>query len=104
MVGVSDIFYFFLLGRGKGESEAPGGGGGVDFLLKILEGGDLQREGPRGREGVCSELGNFWGGGGQIFFSGLKCPPSFIVTETSMHDVAEKGPKSRVLRTHIQKP
>ena len=31
---------------------------------------------PRGREGVCGELGNFGGGRAKIFFSGPKCPPS----------------------------
>ena len=37
------------------------------FLLKIPgQGGGVCRKGmgPRGREGVCSELGNFVGGGG----------------------------------------
>ena len=37
------------------------GGGGFGFFLKIpAEGG----EGPRGGEGVCSELGDLWVGGG----------------------------------------
>ena len=39
-------FFFFCAGRG----------GGTGFLLKIPGG-----EGPRGREGVCSELGDFGG-------------------------------------------
>ena len=66
------FFIFFGSGTGKGESEGTGSGG-VDFLLKIPQGGGggLQ-EGPRGREGVCGELGIFWGGGGElnIFFRG----------------------------------
>ena len=60
---VSDIFYFFCSGRGKGESEATGGGG-VDFLLKVPQGGGSPGGGgPRGREGVCGKLGNSGGGG-----------------------------------------
>ena len=76
LVDVSDIFYFFSSGRGKGESEASGGGGGRS-LLKFPGGGGFRR-GPRGRESVCSELGN-WGGGLNIFFSGPKCPPSWCL-------------------------
>ena len=66
-MGVSDIFYFFLLGEGKRDSgapknsrfciENPGGGGG------------LQDERGRGAWSVCSELGN-WKGGVKYFFSG----------------------------------
>ena len=63
LVDVSDIFNFFLLGEGEGGVEAPEGGGGSVFLLESPGGGPWGREGPRGREGVCSELGN-WGGGG----------------------------------------
>ena len=77
-MGVSDIFYFFCSGMGKGEPEEPGGGGGrFDFLLKIPGGWSLSEgEVPRGREGVCGELGIFGGGGGKYFcFSGPKCPP-----------------------------
>ena len=77
-VDVSEIFYFFVgWGKGKEESEAPGGGGGGSVLLKIPGGGGgFPGEGPRGREGVCSELGNLFGGGGaKYFFSGPKCPP-----------------------------
>ena len=59
--------FAFLLGEGKREFEAPGGAGGeVGFLIENpRRGGGLPgREGPRGREGVCCELGNFLGGGG----------------------------------------
>ena len=51
-----------MFGRGKGESDAPRGEG-VCFLLKVTGGGGFPGEGPRGREGVCSELGNSGGGG-----------------------------------------
>ena len=48
----------------------------VDFLLKIPErGGGSREEGPRGREGVCGELGIWGGGGAKYFFFGPKCPP-----------------------------
>ena len=52
-----------------GESEAPGGGGDR-FLLKVPGGGEGFLDGPRGREGVGGELGNFFGGGLNIFFRG----------------------------------
>ena len=58
---VSDTF-FYCLGRG---------GGGHRFLIEnprrgVLQGGSPGREGLRGREGVCGELGDL--GGGEIFF------------------------------------
>ena len=62
------IFFFFGSGRGKGESEAPGGG--LGFLLQIPGGAGEGRERPSGREGVCGELGNFWGGEVNIFLGG----------------------------------
>ena len=60
------FFCFSARGREEGESEAPGGGMG--FVLKIAGGvpgggGFQEGEGPRGREGVCSELGNLGGAG-----------------------------------------
>ena len=58
-------FLVFLLGEGEGESEAPGRGG-FHFLLKIPGRGGGFQEGPRGREGVCGELGNLGGGGGRL--------------------------------------
>ena len=61
--GRFEYFLFFSAREGEGESEALGGGRGVRFLLKIPQGGGVSRRG-RGREGVCGELGNFWGGGG----------------------------------------
>ena len=63
-----------------GESEVPGGGG-VRFLIENPRGEGCQEgEGPRGREGVCGELGEFLGGGGgpKYFLSGPKLPPRFV--------------------------
>ena len=64
LVDVSD--FFLCSGRGKGESKAPGEGGGIVFIENPSGGGGGLQDGrgSRGREGVCSELGNFWGGGG----------------------------------------
>ena len=59
--------FFFCWGRGKGESEALGGGG--DVIENPRVGGLQEGEEPRGQEGVCGELGNFfWGGGLNISF------------------------------------
>ena len=57
------FFLFFLLGEGEGGVRGAGGGGGRFFIEnpRVLEEG----EGPRGWEGVCSELG---GGGLNIFW------------------------------------
>ena len=68
-------------------------GGDRFFIEKPRRGGSPVQEGPRGREGVCGELGNLGGGGANIFFgaemsakfqsprkngpkSQLKCPKS----------------------------
>ena len=70
LVDVSDIFYFFVLGRGEGGIRGVRKGG-VRFLLKIPGGGG-EGEGPGG----C--LAGIWGGGGgKYFFSGPKFPPRF---------------------------
>ena len=70
-------FLFFWSGRGNGESEVPEGGGVSVLIAKSQEWKGFQEgEGPRGWEGVCGELGNFWRGGLHFFFSGPKCPPS----------------------------
>ena len=64
---------FFLLGDGVGGVRSAGREGGGRFLMKVPgEGGGFSREGegPRGREGVCGELGNSFGGGLNIFFRG----------------------------------
>ena len=86
LVDISDIF--FLLGEGKGESEASGGGGGSIFIENPKErGGGLLQEGERlrGREGVCGQLGNFFGGGGATyFFGGSTCPPSLQLPKASL--------------------
>ena len=50
----------------------PGRGGGVRFFIENpRRGGVSRRVGPRGREGVCSELGN-WGGGAKYFLFGAE--------------------------------
>ena len=72
------IFFIFFSARGGGRGVRAVGRGAGRFLLKIPGGGGgvLQEgEGPRGREGVCSELGNLEGGGLNIFLFGPKCPP-----------------------------
>ena len=74
------FFFFSAQGGGRGSLRLREGAGGSVFYLKSQEGGgggSPAQEGPRGREGVCGELGNFFGGGGlNLFFSGPKCPPS----------------------------
>ena len=66
------IFLIFFSARGRGTGSPRGGEKGEDdFLLKI-PGGGVSRVGgggPRGREGVCRELG---GWGLNIFFWGRK--------------------------------
>ena len=48
------FLFFVRSGRGKREFKAPGMEGGIGFFIE-----NPGREGPRGREGVCGELGNF---------------------------------------------
>ena len=73
---VSDIFYFSARGGGRGSPRCQGGE--VRFFIENPRGGGVSRRemGPRGREGVCGELGNW---GGVIFFGGPKCPPSLSI-------------------------
>ena len=61
LLGVSDIFYFFLLGEGRGIPRRQAGRG--DRFFSENPGGGSSRR-VRGREGVCGESGNYWGGGG----------------------------------------
>ena len=61
------LFIFICSRRGTRESEAPRGWGSV-FYWKSHGGGSPGREGPRGWEGVCSELGAFGGRGLTNFF------------------------------------
>ena len=73
---VSDLFSFVLLGGGKGGApEAPRRGGRLSMENPRKGGGSCGwwGGGPRGRKGVCRELG---GGGLNIFISGPKGPPS----------------------------
>ena len=76
MADVSDIFNFFLLGgRGGGVRGDREGGGGSVFYSKSQEGGRVSQEGGGARgPGGCLP-GIFWGGL-NIFFRGLKCPPT----------------------------
>ena len=69
------FLFFAARGRGKGEPEAPGasGGGRDRFFIENHRtggGGAPAQDGPMGREGVGGELGNFGGGGLNIFFRG----------------------------------
>ena len=75
LVDVSDIFYFFLLGEGEGGVRGAGrrgggGGRGRFFIENSTRGGSPGGGGPRGREGVCSKLGNWGEGGAKYFFRG----------------------------------
>ena len=79
LVDVSDIFYFSLLGEGEGGVRGAREGGG-NFLLKMPGGGSGFQEGPRGRQGACSESGNLGGGGLNIFF-GAETSTKFIDME-----------------------
>ena len=59
----------FCSGREKGSSRCQEGGD--RFFIENPKGGGFQEgEGPRGREGVCGELGNFVGR--PIFFFGAE--------------------------------
>ena len=69
--GHFEYFLFFSAREGEGgvRDRARGGGGGRFFIEKSQEAGLQEGEGPRGRKGVCGELGS-WGGGLNIFFRG----------------------------------
>ena len=70
--------------------------GGVDFLLKIPQGGWVSRRG-EGRGGRRVSAANWGiGGGAKYFFSGPKCPPSFPKGTTAKHGVhgnVRSGPR-----------
>ena len=72
LVDVSDIFLFFFCLLGEGEGGVRGEGGwGVDFLLKVPGGGGVsRRERGRGAGRVSGRIGEFGGGGLNIFFRG----------------------------------
>ena len=71
LADVSDIFYFFSARGGGRGSPRPPGGGGVDFLLKIPEGGGSPGgEGAEGPGGCLRRIGDFGGGGAKYFFRG----------------------------------
>ena len=58
------FFLFFCSGGGRGSLRRREGGRGRFFLDNPRRGGLQEGEGPKGREGVCGELGNLRGGGG----------------------------------------
>ena len=65
------MFFFSARKRGRGSPRRQEGGGGGRLSIESRRRGvGVFRRG-RGREGVCGELGNFWGGGVlNIFFGG----------------------------------
>ena len=75
-------FFFFCSGRGKGESEAPGGGRRDRFFME-----NPRRGGSPAREAGRVSAAN-WGigwGGAKYFFSGPKCPPRKVVTDSDFN-------------------
>ena len=79
LVDVSDIFYFFSA-RGGGEGRVRGAGrAGVDFLLKIPEGGGGGFPGGRGGRGAGRVSAANWGmgGGAKFFFFGAEMSTKF---------------------------
>ena len=100
---VSDIFYFFCLGKGKWESGATGRGGVGRFLLKITEGGSFTREGGGrgGREGVCGDLGG--GGGLKYFFSGRNSHQDVIQVAIRPLMIWQYWPKKRGRMLELRK-
>ena len=64
---------------------APTGGGGSNFIEIPRKGG------PRSREGVCGELGNFGGGGVNIFFRGRN-----VLQDNQGTFFHDKGQKSAI--------
>ena len=79
--GRFEYFLFFLCsGRGKRESEPPVGGEDR-FIESPRRGGSPGRQ-----EGVCGELGDFWGGGGKYFFFGAE-----MSTKNLVHMSSESG-------------
>ena len=81
------LIFFSARGEGKGESEAPGRGRTVSI--------EKPRKGGRGTGGgwggVEKGVWGDWGGGGLIFFSGSKLPPSQGVFKFS--EVILKSPQ-----------
>ena len=104
------FLFFSARGGGKGNPRRREGGG-VRFLLKIPGGGGglEEGEGPRGREGVCGELGNLGGGGAKYFFFGAEMSTKFSNYETftsytwTRRDLSgtKKEPKPKLLSPDI---
>ena len=76
LVGVSDIFYFFLFGGGEGGVR----GAGRTISFENPRRGGLLAGGRGGGEGPGGCLREIWGGGSKYFFSGPKFPPSFFAS------------------------
>ena len=82
MVGVPDIFSFFLLGEGEGGVRGAGSqGGGVNFLLKIPGGGGgVLREGEGARAGRVSAVNcGIAGGGAKHFLFGAEMSANIVI-------------------------
>ena len=79
-------YFLFFSGRGGGRgSSRRREGGGIGFYWKSQGGWLPGREGPRGREGVCGELGSLGGGGAKyFFFSGPKCTQSVFYLQLEL--------------------
>ena len=64
-MGISDVFYFFLLGEGEGGVRgARRGGGSVLLKTPRREGGFQEGEGPRAGTVSVANWGILGGGGG----------------------------------------
>ena len=83
MADVSDIFYFFSLGRGKGESEASGGRGSSIFI-EIPKGGGSPGGGGAEGPGKCLRRIGTWRGG-LIFFFGAEMSTKTCVVGCCVH-------------------
>ena len=82
LVDVSDIFFFFLLGRGEGRVRGAGRGGGFGFLIENPRkgGGSFRGAGGGGVEGPGGCLRGIGGGALNIFFCGAEIPAKLLST------------------------
>ena len=67
LVDVPDIFYFFLLGEGEGGVRGARKGGGDPFFIEHPRRGGVPA-GAEGPGGCLRRIGEFGGGGLNIFF------------------------------------
>ena len=79
MADVSDIFYFFCLGREKGVGGRSEGGGVSIFIENPRRGGSPEGGGAEGPGGCLRRIGDLGGGGAKYFFSGPKSPPRLML-------------------------